>query len=67
MHVEGILGTEKCFVRKSGTNYHVELHAIVDGNIPVKEGHVLAHRLEDYLREEIPELAHVIIHVEPGN
>lgn len=63
--VEGILGTEKCFVRKSGTKYHVDLHAIVDGDISVKEGHMLAHQLERYLRKQLPQLAHVLIHLEP--
>lgn len=64
--VEGILDTEKCFIRKAGMNYHLELHAIVDGNISVKEGHLLAHNLEDFLRIEIPELGHILIHIEPN-
>lgn len=64
--VEGILDTEKCFIRKAGMSYHVELHAIVDGKISVKEGHLLAHNLEDYLRIEIPELGHILIHIEPN-
>lgn len=64
--VDGILGTEKCFVRKSGTKYHLDLHAIVDGDIPVKEGHMLAHRLEDHLRSRLPELKRINIHVEPA-
>ena len=65
--VEGIIDTEKCFIRKSGMKYHVDLHARVDANITVKEGHDLAHRLKDTLRKEIPELGHVLIHVEPNN
>lgn len=63
--VEGIIDTEKCFIRKAGMKYHVDLHAIVDGHISVKEGHDLAHKLKDTLQEEIPELGHVLIHVEP--
>lgn len=63
--VEGIIDTEKCFIRKAGMKYHVDLHAIVDANISVKEGHDLAHKLKDTLRTEIPELGHVLIHVEP--
>lgn len=63
--VDGILGTEKCFIRKAGTKYHVDLHAIVNGKLTVKEGHDLAHRLKDTLREEIPNLGHVLIHIEP--
>ncbi len=67
LNVEGILGTEKCFVRKAGMKYHIELHAIVDANITVKQGHILAHQLEDYLRKDIPELGHVLIHIEPND
>ena len=63
--VEGIIDTEKCFIRKSGMKYHVDLHAIVNADISVKEGHDLAHKLKDTLRKEIPELGHVLIHVEP--
>lgn len=63
--VEGIIDTEKCFIRKSGMKYHVDLHAIVNADISVKEGHDLAHQLKDTLRKEIPELGHVLIHVEP--
>jgi cation diffusion facilitator family transporter len=64
--VPGIIGTEKCWIRKAGMSYHVELHAIVDGNIPVRTGHELAHRLQDKLKQEIPQLGHILIHVEPG-
>nr|WP_315233248.1 cation diffusion facilitator family transporter [uncultured Flavobacterium sp.] len=66
LQVDGIIDTEKCFIRKAGMQYHVDLHAIVDSNITVKEGHDLAHKLKDTLREEIPELGHVLIHVEPN-
>ncbi len=65
VQVNGILDTEKCFIRKAGMKYHVDLHAIVDGKISVKEGHHISHELKDHLRREIPELGHVLIHVEP--
>lgn len=63
--VKGVVGTEKCFIRKAGMKYHVDLHAIVDAEISVKEGHYIAHQLKDHLRKEIPNLGHVLIHVEP--
>lgn len=66
IEVKGIVGTEKCFIRKAGMMYHIDLHAIVDGNISVKEGHQIAHHLKDYLRAEIPNLGHVLIHIEPN-
>ncbi|WP_372794064.1 cation diffusion facilitator family transporter [Lutibacter sp.] len=66
MQVQGILGTEKCFIRKAGMRYHIDLHAIVNAKISVKEGHKAAHNLKDYLRNEIPNLGHVLIHIEPN-
>ncbi|MEI7584789.1 cation diffusion facilitator family transporter [Runella sp.] len=65
--VEGVEDTEKCFIRKAGMQYHVELHATVDANISVKQGHEIAHKLKDTLRQDIPELGHVLIHIEPDN
>jgi cation diffusion facilitator family transporter len=63
--VFGVLDTEKCFIRKSGMQYHVDLHATVEAEITVKEGHTIAHNLKNVLRREIPQLGHVIIHIEP--
>ena len=67
LEVNGILDTEKCFIRKAGMKYHVDLHATVNSEITVKEGHELAHKLKDTLRERIPELGHVLIHIEPND
>lgn len=66
LKVDGIIGTEKCFIRKAGMKYHVDLHAIVDATITVKEGHDLAHKLKDTLKSKILELGHVLIHIEPN-
>jgi cation diffusion facilitator family transporter len=66
IEVKGVLDTEKCFIRKSGMKFHVDLHAIVNNQITVKSGHDIAHKLKDYLREEIPNLGHVLIHIEPN-
>jgi cation diffusion facilitator family transporter len=63
--VEGIVDTEKCFIRKAGMKYQIDLHAIVDANITVKQGHELSHKLKDSLQKEIPELGYIIVHIEP--
>jgi len=63
--VSGIRNTEKCFIRKAGMKYHVDLHASVDAHITVKEGHDLAHKLKDTLRLQLPQLGNVLIHIEP--
>lgn len=66
MTVDGVRGTEKLLIRKTGMTYHVELHADVDGNITVKAGHDISHKLKDALKHEIPELGNVTIHIEPS-
>ena len=66
LQLDGIKETEQCFIRKAGMKYHVDLHAIVDADISVREGHELAHNLKDTLRMQISELGHVLIHIEPN-
>lgn len=66
LEVQGVLGTEKCFVRKAGMYFHIDLHVLVNGKISVIEGHDISHKLKDYLKNEIPNLGHVLIHIEPN-
>jgi cation diffusion facilitator family transporter len=63
--VEGILDVEKCFIRKSGFEYFIDLHIIVDGNLTVREGHDIGHRVKDHIIKNKPQVWHVLTHVEP--
>lgn len=63
--VEGVIDTEKCYVRKSGLSFHVDLHLVVRGDISVREGHSIAHRLKNELRQQLPDVTDILIHVEP--
>ena len=65
--VGGVVDTEKCFVRKAGFVYHVDLHLVVCGDITVRSGHDIAHNLKSQLLRQIPELSDILIHVEPCN
>ncbi len=64
--VPGVVDTEKCLVRKAGMDYQVDLHAIVDGNISVTEGHNIAHKLKDTLKLQLPQIGYVLVHIEPA-
>ncbi len=66
LKVKGVIDTEKCHVRKIGMSYHVDLHAIVDRNISVRDGHEIAHQLKNKILEELPDIADVFIHIEPN-
>lgn len=65
-NVDGVLGIEKCFIRKYGMKFHADLHVIVDGDISVIRGHKTAHKLKNYLQQEMPEFEYLLIHVEPN-
>jgi cation diffusion facilitator family transporter len=67
MEVEGVAGLDKCKIRKTGFDYYVDLDVIVDGEITVREGHRIAHKVKRKLRESIPAIANVLIHIEPND
>jgi len=65
MTVQGVAGVEKCFARKTGFKYHVDLHLEVDAGISVKSSHEIAHRVRERVREQLPWVDDVLVHVEP--
>ena len=65
--VEGVVALEKCFVRKMGLEYYVDLHVVVDGELTVRRGHELAHRVEDALCRSHRGIRNVLVHIEPAN
>ncbi len=67
LKVEGVIDTEKCHVRKSGLRFYVDLHMVVNARISVYDGHEIAHSLKKFLLTEFPQLADVLIHVEPDD
>ena len=64
--VEGVRGVEKLLGRKTGLQYHVDLHLEVDGWISVDEGHAIATRVRERIRQDVDEISDVLVHVEPS-
>ncbi len=62
-----VIETEKCYVRKTGMTYHIDLHIAVDAETSVKNGHKIAHRVKDKILQLLPQVADVLIHVEPDD
>ncbi len=56
---------EKCYVRKMGFDYFVDLHLQVDGSLSVTEGHAIAHAVKKLLLESDLMIKDVLVHVEP--
>jgi cation diffusion facilitator family transporter len=64
--VPGVRGVEKCFARKTGLRYHVDLHLEVDPEITVRQSHEIAHNVRYRVREQLDWVADVLVHVEPA-
>jgi len=63
--VPDVIGLDKCFVRKVGFRYYVELHVVVGGNLSVRAGHTISHEVEDRVRAQVDRVAKVLVHIEP--
>ncbi|HEY5368924.1 MAG TPA: cation diffusion facilitator family transporter [Hanamia sp.] len=60
-----VKGIEKCYVRKMGFDYYVDIHIEVEGQLSVTEGHRIAHLVKDALLESNLSVTNVLVHVEP--
>lgn len=63
--VDEVAGVEKCFARKTGFKYHVDLHLEVDPEITVRASHDIATRVREEIKRQLPWVADVLVHVEP--
>jgi cation diffusion facilitator family transporter len=64
--VPGVIEIEKCFIRKMGLDFYVDLHVGVDGNISVRDGHRIAHAVKRAIQETDARIADVLVHIEPA-
>ena len=62
----GVRGVEKCFARKTGLRYHVDLHLEVDPEMTVRQSHEIAHEVRLHIRGALDWVADVLVHVEPA-
>ncbi|MDI6781017.1 MAG: cation diffusion facilitator family transporter [bacterium] len=66
LSVEGVLEIDKCFVRKMGLSYFVDLHVVVDEELTVRKSHDIAHIVKNTICSSNPKIIDVLIHIEPG-
>jgi len=64
--VPGALGIEKCYARRTGLKYHVDLHLEVDPDMTVRQSHEIARRVKFSIKGTVPWVADVLVHVEPS-
>ena len=64
--VPGVAAVEKCLMRKMGHQYYVDMHVEVDPQMTVQRSHEIAHMVKDQVRDNLPRIKDVLIHIEPA-
>jgi cation diffusion facilitator family transporter len=62
----GVLEVHNVRSRGPLDDIHVDLHILVDPNLPIGEAHGIAHGVERRLEERWAGLADVVVHIEPA-
>ena len=63
--VQGVEEPHDLRTRRIGNHYAIELHILMDGNLPLLKAHDKASEVEELLRKHYGEETHVVVHVEP--
>ena len=63
--VTGVRLIEHLKARKLGTHYLVDLHAQADPAMSLDEAHMLSGRIKTAIREAVPAVQDVLVHMEP--
>jgi len=64
--VFGVKAIHKIRTRGREDDVHVDLHVAVNTSMHVDAAHELSHRISDTLKEKIPGITDVIVHIEPS-
>lgn len=65
--VAGVRGIDKVFARKTGLQYHIDLHIEVDSTLTIAASHAIGGHVRATVKRELPWVADVLVHVEPSN
>ncbi len=65
--VPGVAGVEKLHSRRSGSDVFVDMHLHVPPDMSVHDAHALSGRVKAAVREAVPSVANVLIHIEPAD
>ena len=63
--VPDVVEPHELCTRRIGNHYAIEMHILMNGDLPLKEAHDKATEIERLLKERYGEETHVAIHVEP--
>jgi len=65
--ISGVKSVHKIRTRGREDDIHVDLHVIIDARMHVDHAHNLSHKIQSVLKDKIPGITDVIVHMEPSN
>jgi cation diffusion facilitator family transporter len=65
--IEGVKGCHKIRTRGSMGDIKVDMHLLVQSDMPLQEAHVISHRVSKKLKGEYKDISDVVIHLEPSS
>lgn len=65
LQVEGVRDCHAVRSRGFADAIYMDLHILVDPRLTVAEAHEIAHRVEASLKAQFPEVADMVVHIEP--
>jgi cation diffusion facilitator family transporter len=65
--IAGVEGVDKVFARKTGLQYHIDLHIEVEPTHTIAASHAIGGHVRATLKRELPWVADVLVHVEPAS
>ncbi len=66
MGIAGVRATHALRSRRMGPGAFLDLHVLVDGHITVQQGHAIAEKVKQELIARGPDVADVVVHIEPS-
>ena len=63
--VPGVMEPHELCTRRIGNCYAIEMHVLMNGDIPLKDAHDKASEIESLLKQRYGDSTHIVIHVEP--
>jgi len=65
MGVEGVKGCHKIRTRGSMGDIKIDMHLLVQSDMPLEDAHLIAHKVSKKLKSEYKDVSDVVVHLEP--
>jgi cation diffusion facilitator family transporter len=65
--VDGVKGCHEIRTRGPVNAVYVDLHVLVDKNMPIEKAHGIAEIVEKKLKKKFPSIVDIIVHIEPDS